>query len=92
MLIFELKSMLKNKKYNDNHKYIIEIIQGIKQVYDENSGIFETDSILESISRTVVDLTQTKDDDTNELSKASPNSKRKGKNGKKKWIPVQNKK
>ena len=92
MLILELKSMLKNKKYNDNHKYIIEIIKGIKQVYDENSGIFETDSILESISRTVIDLTQTNDEDTNELPKASPNSKGKGKKGKKKWIPVQNKK
>jgi len=95
MLLFDLKTILKNKEYNNNDddiKSVNLIYNGIKQLFDEYSGIFQNDSTLEPISRTIIDLTQS-DDDNDDLTSAaspikiSPGQKRKGK---RKWIHVVN--
>ena len=47
----------------------IRFKDSMKQLYEEYSGIFENDLILEPISRTVVDLTESDDGDLVKKSK-----------------------
>ena len=67
---------------------IDNIFEEMKLLYDEYSGIFQNDSILEPLSRTVVDLTQLDEGDLVKKSKKalkkSPNKSPK----KRKWLHV----
>jgi len=82
LIIPDVMDILKIKNIDIRFK------DSMKQLYEEYSGIFENDSILEPISRTVVDLTESDDGD---LVKKSKKALKKSPN-KRKWVHVTKKK